>query len=135
MQPPVDVQFHEDLGLLVWKPRGVLTEKAVNQILAFIGEQEAISDASEMRFIDTTALTEIDLNFHYVFHIALYRRLSRTGRPTIKSAFLVPDDALAHYFKLHALLTNHSSLKVRIFKEREAIAKWLNVPIKLLDIP
>jgi len=135
MQPPLDVQFREDLGLLLWKPRGVLTEKVVNQILAFIGEEEAISDAKELRFIDTTALTAIDLNFHYVFHIALYRRLSRVGRRTIKSAFLVQDDALAHYFKLHALLTNHSSLKVRIFKERKAIAKWLNVPIALLEIP
>jgi hypothetical protein len=135
MQLPLDAQFREDLGLLFWKPRGVLTEKVVNQILAFIGEREALSDANELRFIDTTALTEIDLNFQYVFHIALYRRLSRMGRRTIKSAFLVQDDALGHYFKLHALLTNHSPLRVRIFKEREAIAKWLNVPIALLDIP
>jgi hypothetical protein len=135
MQLPLDVQFHKDLGLLLWKPRGVLTERAVNQILAFIGKEEAISDASRLRFIDTTALTEIDLNFHYVFHVALYRRLSRTGRRTIKTAFLVQDDALGHYVKLHALLTDHSSIKVRIFEEHDAVAKWLNVPIELLDIP
>ena len=135
MQAPLDVQFHEELRLLLWKPRGVLDEKVVNQILAFMGQEEAISDANNLRFIDTTALTAIDLNFQYVFHIALYRRLSRVGRPTIKSAFLVEDDALAHYFKLHALLTNHSSLQVRIFNEREAIATWLNVPVKLLDLP
>jgi hypothetical protein len=135
MQAPLDVQLHEELGLLLWKPRGVLNENGVNQILAFLGKEEALADASELRFIDTTALTAIDLNFQYVFHVALYRRLSRVGRPTIKSAFLVHDDALAHYFKLHALLTNHSSLQVRVFKECEAVAKWLNVPIKLLDIP
>jgi hypothetical protein len=135
MQLPLDVQFHKDLGLLLWKPRGVLAEKEVNQILAFIGKEEAISDAGKLRFIDTTALTAIDLNFHYVFHVALYRRLSRTGRRTIKTAFLVQDDALGHYVKLHALLTDHSSIKVRIFEEHEAVAKWLNVPIELLDIP
>ena len=60
--------------------------------------------------------------------------LSKTNLNRI-SAFLVQDDAFAHYFKLHVLLTEHSSLKARIFNEREAAANWLNVPIERLEIP
>jgi hypothetical protein len=135
MKFPPGVQFQSDLHLLLWKPRGILNEKSVNKIIDFIGEQEARSDANELRFIDTTALTAVDLNFHYVFHVALYRRLSRSGRPSIKSAFLVEDQAFAHYFKLHALLTDHSPLQVRLFEEREAAAKWLNVLVNFLQMP
>jgi hypothetical protein len=96
---------------------------------------EANSDANKRRFIDTTNLTIVDLNFRYVFHVALYRRMSRQGRSSIKSAFLIKDPAVEHYFKLHALLTDHSPLEVKLFKEEEAAAKWLNVSINSLRPP
>ena len=54
--------------------------------------------------------------------------LSYAGRPPVKSAILT----LAHYSKLHEMLTRGSSIKVRIFEEREAAAKWLGVPVELL---
>jgi hypothetical protein len=135
MELPPDVYFHPELRLLLWKPRGVLDEKVVNQIIAFTGEQEAKSDMTALRFIDTTALSAVQLNFRYVFHVALFRRLSRVGRSLIKSAFLVEHEGFAHYFKLHALLTDHSPLQVRLFKQREEAAKWLNVPVESLQLP
>ena len=134
MDPPPGVQFHPDLHLLVWKPRGVIDETGVNRILDFMAKEEAQSDANELRFIDTTAVTAVELNFRYVFHVALYRRLTRTRRIALKSAFFIKDEAFAHYFKLHALLTDHSSLQARVFEEREAAAEWLNVPVDMLTI-
>lgn len=133
MEPPPDVRFRSDAQLLLWKPSGTLNEKSVNNVLEFIAEEEAVSDANELRFIDTTALTEVDLNFRYVFHVALYRRLSRKDRPQLKSAFLVQDPDSGHYFKLHAMLTDHSALQARIFEQRDEAAKWLNVPAELLE--
>lgn len=130
MKLPADVYFRSELGLFLWKPNGLLNEKAVNAITAFIGQQEALSENNQLRFIDTTGLSAVDLNFRYVFHVALYRRLSRQGRPAVKSAFLVKELAFAHYFKLHALLTDHSRLHVRLFEEPEAAAKWLKVPVE-----
>lgn len=135
MKVPADVHFRPEFRLLLWRPRGVLNEKAVNQIIAFIRDEEAKSDANELRFIDTTALEAVDLNFQYIFHVALYRRLSRKGRPSIKSAFLVEDSAFEHYFKLHALLTDHSPLQVRLFKQRETAAEWLEVSLETLQAP
>jgi hypothetical protein len=133
MNLPPDIQFHQDLHLLIWKPRGLLNEKTINSILLFIGNEEMRSDANELRFTDTTGVTQIDLNFHYIFHVALYRRQTRKGRPWIKSAFLVQTAAFAHYFKLHVLLTDRSSIQARIFHEPETAARWLKVPARLLE--
>ena len=135
MKLPSGVHFRSELSLLLWKPRGILNERVVNRILAFIREEEAQTDGNEFHFIDTTMLTAVELNFHYIFHVALYRRMSRQGRPFIKSAFLVKDPAFEHYFKLHALLTDHSPLQVKLFKEENAAAKWLNVSLESLRHP
>ena len=129
-----DVQFYEDIRLLVWKPHGVLNEAALKHIRELIGDLEATSDEPFNRFTDSQALEAIDLNFRYVFNFALFRRLSYAGRPPVKSAILVSSLALAHYSKLHEVLTRHSSIKVRIFEQREVAAQWLDVPVELLKL-
>src|SRR5215467_4078882 len=117
MGTPLNVQLREDLHLLVWKPHGILNESATNKILAFISDEEARSDANELRFVDTSGLTAVALNFQYVFHIALYRRLSRAGRPQIKSAFFIKNPEFAHYFKLHVVMTDYSRIKAKLFED------------------
>ena len=130
--PPADIQFHEDVRLLVWRPRGVLNEAALKHIVTLIGDLESKSGNPFNRFTDTLAADAIDLNFRYVFHTSLFRRLSYTGRPPVKSAILVSGPTRVHYSKMHAVLTQGSPIKVRIFEEREAAAKWLGVPVELL---
>ena len=130
--PPSDIQFHEDVRLLVWRPRGVLNEAALKHIVTLIGDLESKSGNPFNRFTDTLAADAIDLNFRYVFHTSLFRRLSYAGRPPVKSAILVSGPTRVHYSKMHAVLTQGSPIKVRIFEEREAAAKWLGVPVELL---
>jgi hypothetical protein len=132
--PPADIQFHEDVRLLVWRPRGVLNEAALKHIMTLLRDLEATSDEPFNRFTDGQALETIDLNFRYVFDFALFRRLSYAGRPPVKSAILVTSLTFAHYSKLHELLTQGSLIKVRIFEEREAAAQWLGVPVELLTV-
>jgi hypothetical protein len=135
MKPPsADIQFHDDVRLLVWRPRGVLNESVVEHILTLIGDMEAGSRNPFNRFTDALAVETVDLNFRYIFRVALFRRLAYAGRPPVKSAILVPSIARAHYGKLFELLTRGSSIKVRIFDDREAAAKWLGVPVELLII-
>lgn len=135
MKVPPDIYFRSEHSLLLWKPRGVLNEKVVNQIVAFIRNEEAKSDLHALRFIDTSELTAIELNFRYVFHVAIARRMSREGKSSAKSAFYIEDPEFEHYFKLHALLTDHSPLHVQLFKKREAAADWLGVPLESLGAP
>ena len=131
MELPVDVEFVENANLFIWRPHGVLSEALVNNIIGFVREQEETLGRSFNRFADLSALDAVDLNFNYVFHIALYRRLSYAGGK-VKSAFYVSSSDAEHYAKLHALLTDHSPLEVSIFTDREAAAKWLGVPVESL---
>ena len=129
-----DLQFHEDVRLLVWRPRGLIDDAAINKILSALEDLEGKSQEPFNRFTDTAAADEIDLNFKYVIQFSLHRRLSYTGRPRVKSAILATDSTMIHYAKLHALLTQGSPINVRIFKDRKEAAQWLGVPVERLAL-
>ena len=132
MKLPPDVQFHKNARLLVYRPRGLLNESAINKVVSALEDLEAELQEPFNRFSDTVAADEIELNFKYVIQFSLHRRLSYAGRPPVKSAILATDSTMIHYAKLHALLTQGSPINVRIFKDRKEAAKWLGVPVELL---
>ena len=132
MKLPPDVEFHEDVRLLVWRPRGLLNKEAVNKIITVIGELETTLKEPFNRFSDTVGADAVDLNFEYIIHVSLYRRSFYGKRPPIKSAILATDSTLIHYGKIHALLTQGSPINVRVFHDRREAAQWLGVPIAIL---
>jgi len=132
MKLPPDLEFQEDIRLLVWRPRGLLNEAAINKILGALEDLEAKLQEPFNRFFDTLGHDEVELNFRYVIHVSLHRRLSYAGRPPVKSAILATDAAMVHYAKLHAVLTQGSPINVRVFQKREDAAQWLGVPLEVL---
>ena len=132
MTLPPDVQFHEDDRLFVWRPRGVLDEAALGQVLGCLEDLEAKLQAPFNRFTDTLAAHEIELNFKYIIQVSLHRRVAYAGRSPVKSAILATDATAIHYGRLHAVLTQGSPIKVRVFQDRGEVAQWLGVPIELL---
>lgn len=135
MKPPAEVEFLEEAHLLIWRPRGILDEAAVNKVLVDLLRREAMAAKPFNRFSDLSFVESFHLTFRYVFHVALHRRLSYAGRGPIKSAFYVTHPEAAHLVKIHALLTDQSPLHVEMFEEREAAAKWLGVPVESLTVP
>ena len=129
---PDDVRFHEDVRLFVWRPRGLLNQTSVNKVISVFEDLEARLKEPFNRFSDTSAIDRVDLNYEYVIHISLYRVLSYGDRLPVKSAILAMDSTIAHYFQLHAIITEDSPINVRIFQQREQAAKWLAVPIERL---
>ena len=117
---------------MLWKPHGILDQPLVNEIVAFIDTAEERACKPFHRFADLSALDAVDLNFKFVFDTALHRRLSYAPHPPVRSAFYVTSSATAHYAKLHAMLTDHSSLDVSLFTDRAAAAQWLEVPLEAL---
>jgi hypothetical protein len=132
MRLPPEIQFYEDAHLLVYRPRGLIDEAALNKVISVIEELEAAPQEPFNRFSDTSETHEVELNFRYVVHVSLHRRLSHVGRPPVKSAILATDSTLVHYARLLILLTEGSSIKVRVFQDRQEAAEWLGVPIELL---
>jgi hypothetical protein len=132
MKLPSDVEFYEDIRLIVWRPRGLVDKSAVNKVMSVLGELETALQEPFNRFSDTVRADAVDLNFEYIIHVSLYRRSFYGKRPPIKSAILATDATLIHYAKVHALLTQGSPINVRVFQDRKKAAQWLGVPIAIL---
>ena len=126
MKRPADVEFHEDIRLLIYRPRGVLNEQSVEKIVGIIGELESKLQEPFNRFFDTCCHDEVELNYQYVIQISLYRVLSYGDRPPVKSAILATDSTIIHYCQLHAIITEDSPINVRIFQQRGTMARRAN---------
>ena len=124
-----ELEFHEDIHLLIYRPRGVIDEAAVEKVVSVLDDLEARLEKPFNRFSDTLGADEVELNFKHVIQFSLCRRLSYAGHPPVKSAILATDAAMIHYGRLHALLTQGSPINVRIFEDRREAADWLNVPV------
>ena len=132
MKLPPEIEFHEDVRLLVYRPRGLIDEAAINKVISVIEGLEAATQEPFNRFSDTSETHEVELNFRYVIQVSLHRRLFHKGRAPVKSAILATDSTLIHYARLVMLLTEGSSIKVRVFQDRNEAAQWLGIPIELL---
>ena len=133
MKLPTGVEFHEDIRLLIYRPRGLLDETTINRIVSIIGDLEAKLQEPFNRFFDTLGHDEVELNFRYVIQISLHRVLSYDDRPPVKSAILATDSTIVHYCQLHAIITEDSPINVRIFRKRQEAAQWLGVPLERLE--
>ena len=134
MTLPPDIEFHEDIHLLIYRPHGVIDEAAVKKVVSVLEDLETRLEKPFNRFSDTLAADEVELNFKYVIQFSLCRRLLYAGHPPVKSAILATDATMIHYARLHAVLTQGSPINVRVFKDRQEAAHWLGVPIERLEM-
>jgi hypothetical protein len=134
MKLPRELEFYEDIQLLIYRPHGVIDEAAVKRVVDVLENLEANLQRPFNRFSDTLAADEVELNFKYVIQVSLCRRQSYAGHPPVKSAILATDATMIHYARLHAVLTQGSSINVRVFKDRQEAANWLGVPIERLEM-
>ena len=133
MKLPPELEFHDDLHLLTYRPHGVIDETAVKKVVDVLEDLEARLQKPFDRFSDTLEAHDVELNFKYVIQVSLCRRLSYAGHPPVKSAILATDATMIHYAKLHGVLTQGSPINVRLFKDRREAADWLGVPIERLE--
>src|SRR5262245_49537251 len=119
---PPDVEFHEGVGLLVYRPRGLLNRVTVSKIVTVIAELEQVLKQPFSRFLDMVAADVVDLNLEFVRQVSLYRRRFYGNRPPTKTAILATDSAMAEYGLLHASMTKGSPIAVRVFQDRNEAA-------------
>ena len=132
MKLPPELEFDDDLHLLIYRPHGVIDEASVTKVVDLLEDLEAKLQKPFNRFSDTLGVDEVELNFKYVIQVSLCRRLSYSGHPPVKSAILAADANMVHYARLHALLTQGSPIHVRIFNDRKEAADWLGIPLERL---
>ena len=113
---------------MVFRPRGILTEGRLDAIVEFLEKTEDKANAPFDRFTDLSKLDALDIDFKTMIRISLHRRLTYAQYPPVKSAFYVTSPAAARVVKVHAILTDHSPLVCKMFRELDAAARWLDVP-------
>ncbi|MGA7275295.1 MAG: hypothetical protein WBX14_10665, partial [Candidatus Udaeobacter sp.] len=69
---PADVEYVEDAGLFIWRPRGILDEAEVNKVLVDLIRRETTAEKPFNRFSDLSLVESFPLTFKYVFHVALH---------------------------------------------------------------
>lgn len=130
---PANVVFHQDIRLLVFRPRGILDEKTLTTMAGFLGKEEVRAVKPFNRFTDMSKLDAVDLDFRAMFELALHRRVGYTQRPAVKSAFYVTSKATERVVKIHALLNDCSPLRVEMFTDVNEAAKWLGTSLETLE--
>ncbi len=131
---PEGIAFHRKLHLMVYRPRGIMDEARVEEIVAKLEQMEAAADQPFNRYTDLSKIDAVDLRFEFIFRISLHRRRVYAKHPPAKSAFYVTSPATTHIARTHAILVDHSPLRVKLFKEVEPAAQWLGVSIEDLDL-
>ena len=133
MTLPPDIEFHDDIRLFIYRPRGLLNEASVDKAVSVLVELEKNQKEPFNRFSDASAIDRVELNYQYVIQVSLYRVLTYADRSPVKSAMLATDSIVGHYFQLHAIIAEDSPINVRIFQQLEDAAKWLGVPIERIS--
>src|SRR5436190_6929137 len=131
---PPDAIFHHDLRLMVFRPRGVLSEKRIRTIVKKLEEAENAAAKPFNRFSDLSQLFAVDLDIEAALRVSLHRQTTYATRAPVKSAFYVTTDAVARLAKMHGLVMESSYLSVRIFESLGKAARWLRVPKEMLAL-
>jgi len=119
---------------MVFRPRGVITKKRLDVAIDLLEQLEDRDAHPFNRFSDLSKLDAIDIEFKTMFRFSLHRRLTYSKKSPVKSAIQVTSEAAIRVAKIHAVLTDYSPLKVRLFHDLDAAAKWLGVPVEALQL-
>ena len=127
--------FLEDLHLLIYRPHGALGEEEIERVVEMLDKLEKEAHHPFDRYTDLTRLDSFDLSYSFIFRISLHRRLAYKDFPPVKSAFHVTSPAVTELMETHVLLTSHSPLVVKMFRNPAAAAEWLGVSLNYLELP
>ena len=61
MRLPSEIQFHQDIRLLIYRSLGLIGEKALNSVIRVIEDLEAATQEPFNRFPDTLGTDEVEI--------------------------------------------------------------------------
>src|SRR2546423_15587314 len=99
---------------MVFRPRGVLSEKRIRTIVKNLEEAENAAAKPFNRFSDLSQLFAVDLDIEAALRVSLHRQAAYATRAPVKSAFYVTTEAVARLAKVHGLVMESSYLSVKI---------------------
>jgi hypothetical protein len=130
---PPDVRYDASHRLIIWQPHGVLDDKLLDAILAWILEVEKDAQPCN-RFIDFTHVTKIALQIGHLFIAARERAEKYRGVAPLKAAFYCDTLAALGTAHLYETLMKNTAIEARVFQNLAEAAAWLAVPEEILRL-
>jgi hypothetical protein len=127
-------RFHADWRLMTWHPMGVLDNVGADSAVEFLESTEKIEGRPFDRYTDMTGYTRIKIEIAHIVRLAKRRNNSYKGAP-VKSAFFAERIISLSIAQMYAELLMDSPIQVCLFRDRDAAAKWLGVPVSALKAP
>lgn len=121
------LRFLPEHKLVTWYPEGILNWELATKIVEFLTFQEKILDEPFNRFASWEGISEVRFKLTELNDLADRRRSTYGTGPRVKSAFHATRRATFGLARLFSILMEHSPIEVRVFREIEAAAQWLEV--------
>ena len=122
--------YHSKERLLAWHPRGSFDDALADKVISMLEVDETFENVPFHRYTDLSLLTDIRLKIGHVFEIAEHRRM--VGEP-VQSAFFGDTAVAFGMARMYETLMEGAVIHVRAFRDRDAAAEWLDVPVQLLQ--
>jgi hypothetical protein len=106
-----------------------LDDKLADEIVDWLLAEETVNNVPFHRYTDFSLLTDIHLRVGHVFEIAEQRR---AAAEPVRSAFVAESTIGFEVARLYERLMRGAVIRVRAFRDRDAAAAWLQVPVQLL---
>lgn len=128
------LRYFPEHNLLTWHPTGVLEDKILDELIAFIHSLEDSIDEPFDRFSDLSGLVDIKVKFGHAFQIAQEQQ-SRKGGRRLKSILHSERLVGLGMSRMYESLMHSAEIDVRVAKNRAEAAEWLGVPQSVLEPP
>jgi hypothetical protein len=119
--------YDEELGILVCRPTGVLSNDNLHDIAVCRECLEAAGRADVNRFHDLTKVKGVNLHFEDLRKIADRETRFRQGRPTINACYWVPNPLLYGTIRMYQALMETRGVQVYVSYDLPELAAILNV--------
>lgn len=127
-------RFHQDWHLVTWFPAGVLDNERADQVVDFLESEEVIAGEPFHRYTDMSGYTRVQIGLDHVVRLAKRRKKGYKG-PRVRSAFFGVRLISLSIARMYEELMMGSQIEVCTFRDRAAAAKWLGVPLDVLQPP
>jgi hypothetical protein len=119
--------------LLICRPAGTLNYELALALIEGIERREQGEDGWFDRFVDTTGLDGISLSLVEMRKLTQRRRDFNPNEGKVKAAFLAGNALAFATAKLYEMLLRSERIEVRVFRDVEEAARWLEVAAEKLQ--
>ena len=133
MSKPQRIVFDEEYLLAIYRPTGRFDAKMADRLLRFLFLVESAETRPFNRLLDLSRVREIQLNEAEVSRIAEWRRSAVEKREPFRTAILAPTPLGFGVGHMYERLMKGSNIKVRVVQTAVMAARWLAVPLAVID--